>query len=64
MAVDMPYIERFLDTIVSQKEILKPTECGDGVSVDYCGRQAVGGRFRKNGKYLRNMFMRFLREKQ
>ena len=23
-----------------------------------------GGRFRKNGKYLRNMFMRRLREKQ
>ena len=62
--VDVPHIERFLDTIVSQKEILMPTECGDGVSVDSCGRLAVGGRFRKNGINLRNMFMRLLREKQ
>ena len=40
------------------------TECGDGVLVDSCGRLAVGGRFRKIGKYLRNMFMRLLQEKQ
>lgn len=64
MAVDMPHIGRLLDTIVSQKKILIPTECGEGLSVDSCGLLAVGaGRFRKNGKYLRNMFIRLLREK-